>query len=127
MSKKTVNTGSALGPYSSAVVAGEHCYVAGTGGFLPGTATIVEGGIREEIRQAMDNLEATLAQAGFALEHVVSVTCYLRDEADWPVLNEVYRKYFTKDEPARAAVVVAAMPVNAGFEITCVAWRGSDV
>ncbi|SEP44573.1 RidA family protein [Amycolatopsis saalfeldensis] len=126
MAKKTINTGSALGPYSSAVVAGEHCYIAGTGGFLPGTSTIVDGGIEAEIRQAMDNLEATLARAGFALADVVSVTCYLRHTEHWPVLNEVYRNYFTKDEPARASLVVAGMPANASFEITCVAWRGKD-
>lgn len=126
MSKRVVNTGSALGPYSSAVVAGNHCYVAGVGGFLPGTMTLVEGGIEAEIRQTMKNLEATIAQAGFRLEDVVSTTCYLRDLNHWPLLNDIYSLYFSEEPPARAAVVVADMPGGANIEITCIAWRAAD-
>jgi hypothetical protein len=33
-----------LGPYSSAVVAGEHCYVAGVGGFLTRGRHLVDRG-----------------------------------------------------------------------------------
>ena len=87
--KRAVHTGSELGPYSAAVVAGEHCYVAGMGGFKPGTREIVEGGIEAETKTTLDNLAATLRQAGFRLEDVVSATCYLRDLSNWPVFNEV--------------------------------------
>lgn len=123
MTGKAINTGSALGPYSSAVVAGEHCYVAGTGGFIPGTTMLVEGGIEAEIQQTMRNLRATLEEAGFGLSDVVSTTCYLRDMADWPLLNMIYSQYFTENAPARAAVAVADMPAGANIEITCIAWR----
>jgi 2-iminobutanoate/2-iminopropanoate deaminase len=123
MPKQIVNTGSALGPYSSAVIAGNQLYVAGTGGFVPGTARLVEGGIEAEIRQTLKNLEATITQAGFALHDVVSTTCYLRDMGDWPLLNEVYSDYFTENPPARAAVAVSDMPADTNVEITCVAWR----
>jgi 2-iminobutanoate/2-iminopropanoate deaminase len=126
MPKKVVNTGSALGPYSSAVVAGDTCYVAGTGGFVPGTTRIVEGGIEAEIRQTMKNLESTITQAGFRLQDVVSTTCYLRHIEHWPLLNDVYSGYFGHEPPARAAVVVGDMPAGANIEITCVAWRGKD-
>jgi 2-iminobutanoate/2-iminopropanoate deaminase len=123
MPKKAINTGGALGPYSSAIVAGNHCYVAGTGGFVPGTAQIVEGGVEAEIRQTMVNLESVITAAGFELADVVSVTCYLRSMDDWPLLNEIYRGYFTAEPPARAAVAVADMPGGCNVEITCVAWR----
>lgn len=124
--KKVVNTGTALGPYSSAVVAGNSCYVAGTGGFIPGTTQVIDGGVEAEIRQTMENLEATITKANFRMEDVVSVTCYLRDMAHWPLLNEIYGSYFQEDPPARAAVAVADMPAGANIEITCVAWRDSE-
>ena len=92
--KQVVHTGSELGPYSAAVVAGEHCYVAGMGGFKPGTRELVEGGIEAEIKTTLDNLAATLRQAGFRLEDVVSATCYLRDLSNWLVFNQIYRGYF---------------------------------
>ncbi|GAA1749196.1 Rid family detoxifying hydrolase [Nonomuraea bangladeshensis] len=124
MSKRVINSGSALGPYSSAVVAGDHCYVAGTGGLVPGTAQVVEGGIEAEIRQTMDNLQSVITEAGFRMDEVVSVTCYLRDMADWPLLNKIYSTYFTDEPPARAAVAVGDMPAGLNVELTCIAWRG---
>lgn len=123
MTKKTVTTGAELGPYSAAVVAGDTCYVAGTGGFLPGTTTLVDGGIEAEIRQTLKNLETTITQAGFRLQDVVSTTCYLSDLAHWPLLNDIYRSYFDTDPPARAAITVGEMPGGANIEITCIAWR----
>ncbi|HTW98411.1 MAG TPA: RidA family protein [Acidimicrobiales bacterium] len=126
MSKRVVTSGSEIGPYSSAVVAGEHCYVAGTGGFLPGTMTLAGGGIEGEIRQTMKNLQANLERAGFALRDVVSVTCYLRSMADWPALNEIYGEHLGEQSPARAAVVVGEMPGGANIEISCIAWRSTS-
>ena len=123
MAKRVVRTGSELGPYSAAVVAGEHCYVAGMGGFLGGTRDLVDGGIEAEIKQCLDNLAATLHEAGFALADVVSATCYLRDLSLWPLFNDVYRGYFGEEPPARAAVGVADLPAGANVEVSCVAWR----
>lgn len=122
MAKHVVKSGAEIGPYSSAVVAGNHCYVAGTGGFLPGTGELPDG-IEEEIRQTMHNLEATLGRAGFGLDDVVSTTCYLRRITDWPLLNKVYADYLGHEAPARAAIVASDMPGGASIEITCIAWR----
>jgi len=123
MPKHVIKTGSSLGPYSSAVVAGNHCYVAGTGGFIPGTAQIVDGGIEAEIHQTMRNLEDVIQRAGFELADIVSVTCYLRDINHWPVLNKIYGEYVDQDAPARAAVGVQDLPAGANIEISCIAWR----
>lgn len=123
MSKRVVNTGNSIGPYSSAVVAGNHCYLAGIGGFIPGEATLVDGGIEAEIHQTMKTLETTIAQAGFRMQDVVSATCYLRDLRHWSLLNEIYTDYFDDEPPARTAVVVGDMPGGANIEITCIAWR----
>ncbi|MGW2056814.1 RidA family protein [Streptomyces sp. NPDC001840] len=126
MSKKAISTGNALGPYSSAVVTGNHCYVAGTGGFIPGTRTLAEGGIEAEIRQTMLNLESVITEAGFRLRDVVSMTCYLRDLDHWPLFNEIYEGYFAEEPPARATIAVSDMPFGSNIEITCVAWRDDN-
>jgi 2-iminobutanoate/2-iminopropanoate deaminase len=121
--KRVVRTGAELGPYSSAVVAGEHCYVAGMGGFVPGTRQLVDGGFDAEIKLTLDNLAATLDRAGFRLEDVVSATCYLRDLSNWARFNELYRGYFGDELPARAAVGVDDLPGGANVEVSCIAWR----
>ncbi len=126
MRKRVIRSGSEIGPYSSAVVAGNHCYVAGTGGFSPETGKLVPGGIEEEIRQTMQNLEANLERAGFELRDVVSATCYLRRMSDWAALNKIYADYLGDEPPARAAVVVSDMPAGASIEITFIAWRSGQ-
>ncbi|MEU5031795.1 RidA family protein [Streptomyces sp. NPDC021218] len=124
MSKKIIRNGSSIGPYSQAVIVGNHCYVAGTGGFLPGTAQLVEGGLEAEIRQTMKNLEAVINQAGYQMDDIVSVTAFLRDIDDWPTFNDIYSTYFQPDAtPARAVVGVAELPAGANVEVTCVAVR----
>ncbi|MGI5441711.1 RidA family protein [Streptomyces shenzhenensis] len=124
MPKKIIQNGSSLGPYSQAVVVGRHCYVAGTGGFLPGTTRLVEGGIEAEIHQTMKNLEAVVSEAGYQMSDIVVVTAFLRDISDWPLFNEIYSSYFVaEDAPARAVVGVAELPASANVEVTCVAYR----
>lgn len=123
MSKQVINNGAAIGPYSTAVIAGNHCYFSGLGGFVPGGTTVVEGGIEAEIRQTMENLVSTVGLAGYQVADLVSVTCYLRDLGDWPMLNEIYAQYFDDAPPARAAVAVADLPANSNVELSCVAWR----
>ncbi|WP_194238298.1 RidA family protein [Streptomyces spongiae] len=124
MSKRIIQNGSSLGPYSQAVIVGNHCYVAGTGGFLPGTAQLVEGGKEAEIRQTMKNLEAVIGEAGYSMSDIVSVTAYLRDVSDWPTFNEIYSTCFEPESaPARAVVGVAELPAGANVEVTCVAVR----
>ncbi|MGH9171163.1 MAG: RidA family protein [Acidimicrobiales bacterium] len=123
MDKRVVNNGGAIGPYSTAVVAGNHCYVAGTGGFVPGTAQLVKGGLEAEIRQAMKNLESNVTGAGFRLADVVSTTCYLKDLSLWRLFNEIYAGSFPTDPPARATVVVNDLPAGASVELSCIAWR----
>lgn len=126
MNKRVVNNGGAIGPYSTAVVAGNHCYVAGTGGFVHGTARLVEGGLRAELRQAMENLESNITGAGFRLSDVVSTTCYLKDASIWQLFNEIYAGYFPEDPPARATVVVNDLPAGASVELSCIAWRDPE-
>lgn len=124
MSKKVIQNGSSLGPYSQAVVVGNHCYVAGIGGFLPGTATLVDGDRAAEIHQTMKNLEDVIGTAGYCMSDIVSVTAYLRLISDWPTFNEVYGTYFEPESaPARAVVGVADLPAGANVEVTCIAVR----
>ncbi|MFC8668672.1 RidA family protein [Streptomyces sp. NPDC057199] len=128
MSKKIIQNGSSIGPYSQAVVIGNHCYVAGTGGFLPGTSQLVEGGRAAEIHQTMKNLEAVISEAGFRMSDIATVTVFLRDIADWPLFNEIYSTYFPpQTAPARAVVGVADLPAHANVEVTCIAHREDAV
>jgi 2-iminobutanoate/2-iminopropanoate deaminase len=63
------------------------------------------GDIRKQTEQTMENIKAVLAEAGATLADVIKVTVFIKDMADYAGMNEVYSRYFPKDDcPARATV-----------------------
>lgn len=113
----TENAPSALGPYSQAVKAGGVVYVSGQLGLDPATGDFVEGDVQAETRQVLQNLGAVLKEAGTSFEKVVKATVYVKDLADFALVNEVYAEFFTTNPPARACVEVARLPKDARVEI----------
>lgn len=113
----------AIGPYSQGVQVGHTLYLAGQIGLDPATGALVDGGIEAETRQAMDNLQAVLAAAGFSMDDVVEAQVFLADLEDYGPMNDVYGSYFDAAPPARAAVQVARLPRDARVEIKLTAVR----
>ncbi len=114
----------ALGPYSQAIQAGDYLFTSGQVAIDPDTGKLVKGGIQEQARQVMENLNAVLESAGADFSMVVKATVYLADINDFAELNGVYGKYFMSDPPARSAFQVAALPLGAMVEIEMVAFIG---
>ncbi len=75
--------------YSPVVVAGPLVFTAGQVAFGPDD-TLVSGGIEEQTRQVLDNVERCLASAGCAMDDVVKVTAFLNDLADFEAYDRVY-------------------------------------
>lgn len=113
----------AIGPYSQAVAAGDFLFISGQIPLDPLTMTLVENDIIIQTEQVFKNLGAILAAAGLEYSHLVKVTVLLKDISDFKVVNEIYKKYITKDFPARAAYQVAALPMNALIEIESIAYK----
>ena len=124
MTKRIVLTDTApkpIGPYSQAVVAGDHVFCAGQIGLDPATGKLVAGGLAAEATRAIENLAAVLAAEGLGLRDVVKTTVYVVDLREGPVLNEVYGRHFGAPHPARATVQVSALPAGARVEIDAIA------
>lgn len=117
----TDNAPKAVGPYSQAVRTGNLLFTAGQVALDPATGKMVEGDIKIQAEQVMQNLQAVLAAAGTGFEHVVKTTVFLADMADYAGMNEVYGRYMTGDYPARSAFAVRGLPLGAKVEIEMVA------
>ena len=117
----TPNAPAPIGPYSQGIAAGGFVFAAGQAGVDPQTKKLVPGGIAAETRQTLENVRNILAAAGCTLEDVVSSNVYLVSMADFSAMNQVYAEYFKENPPARTTVGVAALPMGAAVEITCVA------
>ena len=79
--------------------------------------------MQAQTRQALDNCRAILRAAGFRIEDVVQAKVFLADLEDYRAMNETYAEVFGRAPPARAAVQVARIPLDARVEIMLTAVR----
>ncbi len=124
MTKEIISTKdapAALGPYSQAVKVGEFVFTAGQVGIDPASGKLVEDDITVQTEQVLKNLTAVLTAAGSSFDKVVKCTVFLKDMGEFSAMNAVYGRYFTQNPPARSAVQVAALPLNARVEIEAIA------
>ena len=111
----------AIGPYSQGIKAGGFVFVSGQVALDPKTGEMVGADVAAQTERVLQNLQAIVEAAGSDLDRVVKTTVYLRSMNDFAAMNEVYKKYFKNDPPARATVAVAGLPKDALVEIDVVA------
>jgi 2-iminobutanoate/2-iminopropanoate deaminase len=117
----TPHAPAAIGPYSQAVRAGTLLFVSGQVPLDPASGTLVPGGIEEQTRQVLRNLQAILEAAGTSFDAVVRTTVYLTDLSDFAAMNAIYATFVREPFPARATVQVARLPKDARVEIDVIA------
>ncbi|MBO0330212.1 RidA family protein [[Muricauda] lutisoli] len=123
--KKIINTTKApapIGPYNQAVFIKDTLYISGQIPIDPATGHLVEGDIKKETKQSMENLKAILEEAGMSFEHVIKSSIFIKDMNQFAEINEVYGTYFNADTaPARETVEVANLPKFVNVEISMIA------
>ncbi len=107
----------AVGPYSTAVVAGDTVYLSGMLPLDPTSNKIVEGGVEAQAMRAFENIRIVLQEMGLGVENVVKVSVFMTDLKDFAVVNAIYKECFGPDYPARSCVQVAALPMGAQIEV----------
>jgi reactive intermediate/imine deaminase len=107
-------------PFSDAVLVGNTLYVAGRLGLDPKTQK-PPADPAQEARNVLDGIGAVLAEAGFTMDDLVSVTVFCSDVAHYEVFNDVYKAYFKKGFPARAFIGSDPLLFGARFEVVAVA------
>lgn len=105
---------------SQAIVSNGLIFVSGQIHALPDN-TLVGETTEEKLAQIMKNIAAIFAAADATLDDVVKLTIYVTDMSMMPELNKAYPSYFTEPYPAREAVCVKALPLDASIEISVVA------
>jgi 2-iminobutanoate/2-iminopropanoate deaminase len=124
LSKQVISTSlapAAIGPYSQAIRSGNLLFLSGQIPLDPETGKIVEGDAAVQTARVLQNLSAILEAAGSSLGQVLKTTVYLKDLADFAMMNEVYARFFADNSPARATVEVARLPRNVSVEIELIA------
>ena len=109
---------------SRAVRAGDFVYLTGQVPMRDGEV-MTDGTIEDQTRAVLEDIKATLAEAGCGMADVVKAMVWLTSREDFPGFNAVYAEYFPDDPPARSAVV-SDLLVDVRVEVEVVAWRPED-
>jgi len=117
----TKNAPAAIGPYSQAVEANGMLFISGQIPINPEAGKIEATEITSQTEQVFANIKAILNEAGYGFNDVVKSTVFISDMADFGAMNEVYKKYYQVECPARSAFAVKALPLGALVEIETVA------
>jgi 2-iminobutanoate/2-iminopropanoate deaminase len=120
------NAPEGMGPYSQATRAGQFIFCAGQGGTDPASGKLVEGGIREQTRQTILNLQAILEAGGSDLSHVMMVTVLLHDWTYFDGMNEVFEEFFGERPPARSTIQGERRPEGALVAMSAIAVTKTD-
>jgi 2-iminobutanoate/2-iminopropanoate deaminase len=92
-------------PVSEAIKAGNQLWLVAIAED-PSSGEIVAGGIAEQTRRTLQNLEIAVKAAGGTMANIVQVQIFLIDAADAKAMNAVYAEFFKQPYPVRATVVV---------------------
>ena len=117
----TPNAPAAIGPYSQAIEANGTLYISGQIPINPKVGKIEATEISSQTEQVFANINAILTEAGYTFADVVKSTVFIADIADFGAMNEVYKKYYLTECPARSAFAVKALPLGALVEIETIA------
>ncbi|HDR68212.1 MAG TPA: RidA family protein [Bacteroidaceae bacterium] len=119
----TTSAPKAVGPYSQAVEFNGLLFISGQIPVKPESGIVVDGGIREQTIQVMENIGKILSAAGYSFSDVVKSTCLLSDMSHFQEMNEVYARYYPDNQPARAAYAVKGLPLGVLIEIETIAMK----
>ena len=111
-------------PLAQAIRAGDFLYLSGQGPLDPTTKEVVAGDIRDQTRQTMANLMAVLSAGCATLAQVVNMRVCLRDTADFPAFNEVFRDIMNGEKVTRTCIGGTPHRKGVMVEIDCVAYLG---
>ena len=117
---ETLDAPQAVGTYSQGIKSGNLVFTSGQIPLNPKTGKLINGDFKMEISQVLTNLNAVLKSGGSSLKKAIKLTVFLTDLSYFPQVNEVFSEFFPEDSPARSAVQVSALPMNAKIEIEAV-------
>ncbi len=111
-----------IAPYSPAVMVNGTLYLSGQIPRVPETGELIQGDIKKAAGQCMKNLGVLLKQHDLDFEDLVMVNIYMTNMDDYKAINDAYAPFFkNKKFPARAAVQVVRLPMDAEVEISGIA------
>ena len=123
MDKVVIHTNEApkaIGTYSQGIKSDNFVFTSGQIPINPKSGKLIKGDFKSEVKQVLINLNGVLKGGGSSLQQAIKLTVFLTDLSHFAQVNEIFDEFFPDNPPARSAVQVSALPMNARIEIDAV-------
>ena len=110
----------AIGTYSQGIKFDNFVFTSGQIPINPQSGELIKGDFKSEVKQVLINLNEVLKGGGSSLQQAIKLTVFLTDLSHFAQVNEIFDEFFPDNPPARSAVQVSALPMNARIEIDAV-------
>jgi reactive intermediate/imine deaminase len=115
----------AVGPFSRAILVGDHLYIAGTTALSHVTGDYYErtipSSIEEQTQLTLENIKKCVEAVGGTMDDIFKVVIMLKDPADYKKMNAVRAKYFKKEPPISTCFRAEVMRDDILVEIEAIA------
>jgi len=116
----TTEAPKAIGTYSQGIKSDNFVFTSGQIPINPQSGKLIKGDFKSEVKQVLINLNGVLKGGGSSLQQAIKLTVFLTDLSHFAQVNEIFNEFFPDNPPARSAVQVSALPMNARIEIDAV-------
>ena len=116
----TTEAPKAIGTYSQGIKSDKFVFTSGQIPINPQSGELIRGDFKSEVKQVLINLNGVLKGGGSSLQQAIKLTVFLTDLSHFAQVNEIFNEFFPDNPPARSAVQVSALPMNARIEIDAV-------
>lgn len=117
---KTHEPKKSAAPFSDIVQVGNMYFLSGQIGMDHSVRKLVDGGIKAETQQTLENIKAVLEQHDMDMSNVIKALVILDDIEDFAAFNAIYSEYLPQ-KPARTTFAAEALAAGAKIEIEVVA------
>lgn len=99
-----------IGPYSHIAKADGMISISAIAGVDPATGELAGPDVQAQTRQIIASFDHLLASAGSDLDHILHITVFLLDMADFADMNDAYVEVMGERRPARSVIAVSGLP-----------------
>lgn len=117
---KTNKAPKAIGAYSQGIQCNNLVFTSGQIGIIPETGELIKQNFEKEVLQVLNNLSAVLEAGGSNINNAIKLTVFLTDLSKFKIVNDIFVDFFNGEYPARSAIEVSGLPLNANIEIEAI-------
>ena len=114
-----------VGPFSRAILIGDHLYIAGTTALSHVIGDYYErnvpNNIEEQTRLTLDNIRKCIEAVNGTMDDIFKVVIMLKNPADYKKMNAVRAEYFRNEPPISTCFQASLMREDILVEIEAVA------